>query len=247
MKIAIKLACISLIILGLACVPARAQLASYRDDEGKLVFINADKPPARETPAPKGGVSTKDADAAHATPAKSVTPSPAANSAAANASSVAMGPADLDGLVQLSADKNHVDPDLVRAVISAESNWNSAAVSSRGAMGLMQLAPGTAQRLGVGNAFDPAQNIGAGVQYLRMMLERYKGDVTKALAAYNAGPGAVDRVGGVPNYRETRNYVQKVTSSYLRPGSNREPAAFQHQAPIYRTTDASGRVIFVNE
>ena len=165
-----------------------------------------------------------------------------------------MAPGDLESVVQQSADKNHVDPALVRAVISTESNWNTGAVSSKGAMGLMQLMPDTAQRFGVGNAFDPAQNIGAGVQYLSMMLERYKGDVTKALAAYNAGPGAVDRFGGVPNFRETRNYVQKVTSNYFHPGSSSSqqpeafaPSSFGHGVPIYRTTDSSGRVIFVNE
>jgi soluble lytic murein transglycosylase-like protein len=165
-----------------------------------------------------------------------------------------MAPGDLENVVQQSASKNHVDPALVRAVISTESNWNTGAVSSKGAMGLMQLMPDTAQRFGVGNAFDPAQNIGAGVQYLSMMLERYKGDLTKALAAYNAGPGAVDRFGGVPNFRETRNYVQKVTSNYFHPGSNTSqqpgafaPSSFGHGVPIYRTTDSTGRVIFVNE
>ena len=117
--------------------------------------------------------------------------------------------------MQKTAEKHHVDPNLVRAVISTESNWNASAVSRKGALGLMQLIPGTAQRLGVGNAFDPAQNVDAGVRYLGMLLERYNGDLNKTLAAYNAGPGAVDRFGGVPNFRETRNYVEKVTATLL--------------------------------
>jgi Transglycosylase SLT domain len=240
MKMALKLACTSLIIMGLTAVSAHAQLASYRDDFGRVVFINPDVPVKHGKPA-KSEPPKKDSATPDAAPAKPVTP------AMTNIISAPMPPAALDRVVQQSAEKNHVDPALVRAVISTESNWNSAAVSSKGALGLMQLTPGTAQRLGVGNAFDPAQNIGAGVQYLGMMLERYKGDVSKALAAYNAGPGAVDRFGGVPNFRETRNYVQKVTSSYFRPGSNRESSVFGESPSIYRSTDSSGRVVFVNE
>jgi soluble lytic murein transglycosylase-like protein len=249
MKTALKLACIFFTMLGLSSVPARAQLASYLDDHGKLVFINTD-PPVKKAAAAKG---KKQPPATQpTTPAEPVASQPAAPAAPSAVNSVAFvaPPTALDQVVQRSAEKNHVDPALVRAVITTESNWNTSAVSSKGALGLMQLIPGTAQRLGVGNAFDPAQNVDAGTRYLHMMLERYNGDVSKALAAYNAGPGAVDRFGGVPNYRETQNYVQKVTSTYFRPGSQRQPRAFDAAfapLPIYRATDASGRVVFVNE
>lgn len=146
-------------------------------------------------------------------------------------------------MVLQTAQRHHVDPNLVRAVISTESNWDASAVSRRGAQGLMQLIPETAHTLGVGNPFDPVQNVDAGTRYLGMLLERYKGDLSKALAAYNAGPAVVDRFGGVPNYRETRNYVQKVTSSYYGPGL--VPQA--PPPPIYRTVRDDGRVVFTNE
>jgi hypothetical protein len=103
-----------------------------------------------------------------------------------------------------------VSPDLVRAVISVESEFDQWAVSSKGARGLMQLMPATARRLGVLDSFDARQNIFGGTQYLRMLTDQFAGDTTLVLAAYNAGEGAVERYRGVPPYRETRSYVQKV-------------------------------------
>ena len=153
----------------------------------------------------------------------------------------------LDRLVEETSQRHRVDPALVRAVIEAESNWNHAAVSRKGALGLMQLVPGTAERYGAVDAFDPQQNLDAGVRHLRVLLERYNGDLEKALAAYNAGERAVDRARGVPRYRETRHYVQKVTQSYFQPGSGRQSNWWNASRPIYRTTDGRGRVIFTNE
>lgn len=120
----------------------------------------------------------------------------------------------IEGLVVPIARAYGVDADLVRAVIEVESGRNARALSSKGAMGLMQLIPDTARRFGVTNAYDPRQNIKGGVQYLKFLLAYFEGDVDLVLAGYNAGEGAVDRHGGVPPYKETRNYVKKVRAYY---------------------------------
>lgn len=125
-------------------------------------------------------------------------------------------PSSFDDLIRAAAANEGVDPALVKAVAHAESNFDSDAVSSAGAKGLMQLMDGTARSLGVRDSFDPAQNVAAGTHYLRQLLGRYGGDVTRALAAYNAGPGAVDRYGAVPPFQETQNYVKRVL--HLRDG-----------------------------
>jgi soluble lytic murein transglycosylase len=111
-----------------------------------------------------------------------------------------------------------MDYHLVRAVIRAESAFDSEAVSPKGAMGLMQLMPGTSRDLGVLNPFDPTQNIDGGVRYLRFLMDRFNNNVVLALAAYNAGPEAVQKHNGIPPYEETRNYVQRVLDFYVRSG-----------------------------
>lgn len=115
-----------------------------------------------------------------------------------------------DDLIEEHAKANELNPVLVRAVIEAESAFNPRAVSRVGARGLMQLMPATARDLGVVDPFDPEDNIRGGTKYLRSLLDRFDGDVELALAAYNAGPGAVEKYDGVPPYRETRNYVAKI-------------------------------------
>jgi len=117
-------------------------------------------------------------------------------------------------MIQTAAKKDGVDADLVFSVIATESNFNPRAVSRRGARGLMQLLPATATRLGVRNIFDPGQNIDAGTQYLRDLMARYQGDLVLTLAAYNAGPGAVQRYGRVPPYNETISYVRAIRKTY---------------------------------
>jgi soluble lytic murein transglycosylase-like protein len=122
-----------------------------------------------------------------------------------------------DALVRQSAARHGVDPNLVFAVMRQESGFHPRAVSYKGASGLMQLMPATAQRLGVTNIFDPAQNIDAGTKYLRFLLDMFNGDVHLALAGYNAGENAVIRSGyQIPKYRETQNYVKSISAKYTR-------------------------------
>jgi soluble lytic murein transglycosylase-like protein len=199
--------------------PSRAQIASYVDEHGKTVYVNED--------SAKGHTGS------------AITPQ-----------APATGHSDdrLDHIVSAAAARHNVDPALVKAVISTESSWNPRAISPKGAVGLMQLIPETAQRFGVGNSFDPVQNVEGGTTYLKSLLDRYNGNLTKSLAAYNAGERAVDISGGVPAYPETQRYVQKVTDAYFRPGSGRDPVLWSPpRPPVRREVDPNGRVVFTNE
>ena len=130
-------------------------------------------------------------------------------------------PAQIDALVEQNATTWQVDPALIKAVIANESGFNANATSKVGAQGLMQLMPETAAGLGVRDAYDPAQNVAGGARYLRGLLDRFGGDKRLAIAAYNAGPGAVAKYGDVPPYAETRNYVQNVLASFDKYSSGR--------------------------
>jgi soluble lytic murein transglycosylase-like protein len=222
-------------LISVGSLPSNAQITSVTDVSGRRMFVNADPNPAAKlapSAAPKPQaiyMSGEIAFMGKSRPAVSL---------------------DRDGvekLVREAADRYHVDPALVRAVIQTESNWNASAFSRKGAVGLMQLIPTTAQRFGAHDAFNPQQNVEAGVRYLRTLLERYNGNLDLALAAYNAGEGAVDRAHGIPAFRETRNYVQRVQEAYFRPGSGRSDSAFLRPNAIYRVVETSGRVIFTNE
>jgi soluble lytic murein transglycosylase-like protein len=132
---------------------------------------------------------------------------------AASTAPAPVPPEQIDQLVQQNANIWQVDPALIKSVIANESSFDANATSPVGAQGLMQLMPETAASLGVRNPYDPAQNVAGGTRYLRSLLDRFKGDTRLAVAAYNAGPGAVEKYGDVPPYAETQTYVQNVLGS----------------------------------
>jgi soluble lytic murein transglycosylase-like protein len=222
----------------------QAQLASYVDEHGKLIYVN------RDSPAPRIGSTISSPSKGSQASGVGMTSSALLGSESEASAGSSLAPSDdrFDRIVRAAAERHKVDPALVKAVISTESGWNPRAISSKGAVGLMQLIPGTAQRFGVGNRFDPVQNVEGGTMYLRTLLDRYDGDLTKSLAAYNAGEGAVDRSGGVPQIPETQKYVQKVTDAYFQPDSGRDPQLWSPpRAPVRRDVDSHGRVVFTNE
>ncbi len=207
---------ISAILLGVVATasPAQAQIYSWTDGNGHLVLSN--KPSSGDkSPAPAAYVV------------------PQAESFRATRPVDERKSALYDDLIQQYARQNSVRTDLVRAVVQVESGYNVWAQSPKGALGLMQLMPTTIQQFGVRNPFNPLENIRAGVGYLRLLLDRYANNEVLALAAYNAGPGAVDRHGqAVPPYKETRDYVSKVNKIAGASATRRPPAA-----TIYRITE----------
>lgn len=207
---------------------ARAQVTASMDNRGRVVYTNEESPIALA----RGTISSSFG-----------TPKSRPTSRAATVTNDR-----LDSIVRDAAERHKLDPALVKAVINTESGWNPRAISSKGAVGLMQLIPATAQRYGVGNALDPAQNVEGGTKYLRSLLDRYNGDLTKSLAAYNAGERAVDLSNGVPHYAETQRYVQKVTDTYFRSDSGRDATLWSRpRPPVRRELDTSGRLIFTNQ
>jgi hypothetical protein len=208
-------------------------IAAVVDDDGRRFFVNVDPPAKPNLTATKSRpniyLPAESSFTGHSRPA------------------VEMGRDGVEKIVREAADRHRVDPALVRAVIETESNWNPKAWSHKGAGGLMQLIPTTAQRYGASDVFNPQQNIDAGVKHLKWLLERYNGNLDLALAAYNAGEGAVDKAHGIPAFRETRNYVQKVQNAYFRPGSGRLADAYVNSHAIHKDVSPDGRIIFTNE
>ena len=188
--------------------PAAAQIYSWHDANGNLVLSDRPLKTAEHTFV-----------VPEATSVRATRPAPLERSRL------------YDDLIEEHARLNSIRSDLVRAVVQVESGFNPNAVSPKGALGLMQLMPATAQQFGVRNPFDPQENVRAGVAYLRQLLDRYENDERLALAAYNAGPGAVDRHGqNVPPYRETRDYVARINKMASAPIQPRGTV-------IYKTTE----------
>ena len=221
-------------VLAFTAQPASAQIAKVTDDSGRHFWVNAE--PAVQTRI------------APARPRNAIyMPSEMSFSGRSDRPAVSIDRDGVERIVREAADRHNVDPALVRAVIETESNWNPSAISRKGAVGLMQLMPTTAQRFGASDFYTPQQNVEAGVKYLKTLLERYDGNLDLALAAYNAGEGAVDRAHGIPAFRETRDYVQKVQNAYFRPGSGRLSAFTFSPRAIRKNVDPSGRIVFSND
>jgi soluble lytic murein transglycosylase-like protein len=250
----------TILMMGVVSIPATALaegIVAVRDN-GRVIYVNREEPAASATAAPASAgrqqivyrywsrsqrrwirvkpasPSGRRARSAADEVSRLVA---AAEHNAADANIAPVTSAAIEGIIAQAAARHNVDPNLVRAIVKVESNFNPRAVSRAGAQGLMQLMPATARELNVSSAFDPHQNVDAGVRHLKSLLADFNGDVELSLAAYNAGAGAVRRYRGVPPYSETRNYVKKITSLYwngslIRPFSVNGPST--HPRPAQR-------------
>jgi len=246
-----SLTAISFLSTLFAPTPARAEsgaITATTDESGRKIYINGDGPStasraAAPTPFRSSLVYWSSTEHRFKPVPTSGAVMRAARSAASEVNTYLDGRAqsrqilnraftqeEIDAAIEQAAARHNVDPSLVRSVVKVESNFNPNAVSRKGAMGLMQLMPSTARSLNVANPFDPAQNVDAGVRHLRNLLDSYGGNVSLSLAAYNAGSGAVARSAGVPRFRETQNYVRRITNLYNR-GS--EPGSYVFGSPTH--------------
>jgi len=158
--------------------------------------------------------------------------------------------ADYSSYVQKSARKYEIEPELIHAVIRTESNGNHRAVSKKGAMGLMQLMPSTASDMNVGNPFNPEENIDGGTRYLRYLIEKFNGNLTLAIAAYNSGPKTVEKYGNVPPISETRQYVNRVLALYSGKRQYAVSVPVEEDqvrpAPMFKVVLEDGTILFTN-
>lgn len=224
---------ITVFVLLLIALPLFSQIYYYRDRSGKLVFTNIPHPKAKRYFSYRyfSGFDLS-------------------TSARKRAFLREYG-----GFIEQISRKYGVDSKLIYSIIEVESDYHPYAVSRKGAKGLMQLLPETARRHGASDVFNPYENIEAGVKHLRYLLDYYHGNLTLALAAYNAGVNAVNRYKGIPPYRETRRYVRKVYSRYLGTSSipevdlgrkGRRVSSSRSKGRVYRYLDDKGRICFTN-
>ena len=238
--------------LGSGLFPAAncASITAYRDSSGRVVFVNEEVPaPEKATPALGNSrvpaAATKLSARQHGrAPQKAVGSAGMASPGIARPGTLLTSAFQgvWDEMIAGTANRHQVDPKLVRAIVRVESNFNPSAVSPRGASGLMQLIPATARRFGVSNVFDPGANLDGGVRYLKYLMNLYGGDLKLSLAAYNAGENAVADHNGIPPYRETQDYLRKISEIYPL-----TPTIEQHvNTGIEKYMDSNGIVHFSN-
>jgi soluble lytic murein transglycosylase-like protein len=221
-KVLLQLAALAIVVLPGNALFGQA-LYSYTDESGVHVFTNI--PPVNQI---------KDLVITGLLPKEEAasTPEPEAQS--------------YDEIIEKYADHYQLDPSLIRSIIETESGFNPKAVSSKGARGLMQLMPATAERLGVKNSFDPEQNIQAGIKHFRFLMDTFDNNLELSLAAYNAGENLVQRLGRVPQIKETRDYIQSVTKRYGKSEHNVQAKQDVLHPPAFRFMDESGILHLTN-
>ncbi|MEE9234494.1 MAG: lytic transglycosylase domain-containing protein [Candidatus Acidoferrales bacterium] len=207
------------LVLSAGLASARAEIIAYVDENGRRIYVNVEDEELRVA-VERGGVS-------------------AAQRLLERRRGSMPG---IEQHIRQAAREHAVDPLLIHAIIQVESAWNPRARSRKGALGLMQLMPATGARFGVRDFFDPKQNVTGGVRYLRFLLDRFDNDPELALAGYNAGENAVAAAGGVPPYRETREYLKRVNALYEFSRSH-----VPGTGSIYQVADEQGRTIYIND
>jgi hypothetical protein len=212
--------------------PGTADIYQYTDDKGVIHFSNVN-------------VGSKKYKRI-----KSEPPSPSNSKAAQRSSTASLArrpssniPTVYADIINTACDRHGVDPALVRAIVKVESDFNPTALSKKGAMGLMQLMPQTAVDMNVSNSFNPIENIDGGVKYLRYLMDRYEGNLSLTLAAYNSGETAVKKWGMIPPFPETRSYVQKILNIYNNGGGNTLTSRYT----VYMSHDEDGAILFTDD
>lgn len=234
----------------------KTSITASRED-GRVIFVNDGAPRPADAPAPASSQRRlmywsntehryKPVPKAARSAAAEVNEYLADHSAPNVESSNAYTPKQIEEAIDAAAKRHNVDPNLVRAVVKVESDFNPRAVSRKGAMGLMQLMPVTARQLNVKNPFDPQQNVDAGVRHLKQLLQDFGGNVPLSLAAYNAGAGAVRRQAGIPSFAETRNYVRRITRLYDSGNVQLTGASGPRYSPVRVFRDSQGVLTFTN-
>ena len=211
-------------ILSVSLVHGQA-IYSYVDENGVRTFTNI---PPKKT--------QRDLEVSLRIPLERLAPEPSSGDLSS----------EFDPIIEKYAAQYELDPLLIRSIIATESAFDPKAVSVKGARGLMQLMPATAAKLGVYNSFDPDQNIRGGTKHFRSLLDKFENDLELSLAAYNAGENLVQRIGRVPNIRETKNYVQSVTKHYGKSQMEFQPTDSREKARMYRYRDNHGILHLTN-